>query len=1014
MGLTAGEVEYILKLRDDLSAPFAAARQQAVSSGTAIADALKSVAQDSKQAIESFGASVKGAGDSLGQFLEHPLQSAGQALKETVATMGPFEAGLLGMASIAGASAAAIWEVTHAAVALGSNIQDMTEKTGISAPQLSVLRGAAEIAGSSLEQVSNAIFMMQRRMAEGTPDFEKGLGRINVSAADLKALDPAGQFMLIAERIKEIPDPAERAAAAMELFGRPGRDLLPLLMKNLDALVETSKNVGSMWTDHDAKAAEEFEMRTRALNLEITNLKINLGRDLIPIMSAGLHFVTEWGGAFVSLVGTLTGIKGLMADAAVGFSWVGAAAAVASDQFKNLPLNEKEVEEATKRLHDANAKYVLGLKDKVISETEEKRVEADLKKTWEDKEAAIKKQAELMAAYTAASTDYDTVLKMLGNDTYEGIAYDLERGASIESIAAAYHVQKQAVEDVKRSEDAARKALEDSDKEIAEHIKLMEESRTVGVAGMDAVNKSVGGGLNVLKDLSVAMGTTTIAGQQLGQQLGVIGDISGVAQSHMAQLADTIGTKLADSFERIPSIIQSALTGGGGLSGAAQAIGSMFGTDIGNTIKADLTATLSKGGTEAIGAFGKTLLNAIPVVGSLLGPAISGLIGLFHHGPSAEEIAAQKAYAGELQKNVSLFEQLATAGDKAQAATLANADWAKSNIIVTEAYVALGKTGAEALADLTLMVDGTGAAQAAAIDRINEATDAYKLQISETAAATKRYGFDSATVAQTLVMDWTLLQKKGFDISTVTKQMSTDINKYLQDAAKVGSDVPPELLPILQEMNTLGLLTDASGKKIANLGDISIESFGRVQQAIQSSTDKLSALSQAVASLQLQSDTTGEFSGYVSADQPFYTPGEAVARINAAYQHFIGRSPNADEFAALESAFIAQTGYVPGTNVNKSQLESFLKSAASAYVTGQVAPATHMAEGGTGTVTAPTLFLAGESGPEQYAFSGAGHTFASGPGSDTSGLAKQIADMSRRLPTVLALAVRDAIIQAGR
>lgn len=35
-----------------------------------------------------------------------------------------------------------------------------------------------------------------------------------------------------------------------------------------------------------------------------------------------------------------------------------------------------------------------------------------------------------------------------------------------------------------------------------------------------------------------------------------------------------------------------------------------------------------------------------------------------------------------------------------------------------------------------------------------------------------------------------------------------------------------------------------------------------------------------------------------------------------------------------------------------------------------------MAEGGFGTVTSPTLFLAGERGPEQFAFSGAGRTFA--------------------------------------
>jgi hypothetical protein len=38
-----------------------------------------------------------------------------------------------------------------------------------------------------------------------------------------------------------------------------------------------------------------------------------------------------------------------------------------------------------------------------------------------------------------------------------------------------------------------------------------------------------------------------------------------------------------------------------------------------------------------------------------------------------------------------------------------------------------------------------------------------------------------------------------------------------------------------------------------------------------------------------------------------------------------------------------------------------------------------MQHGGAGTVTRPTFFLAGVRGPEQYAFSGEGRTFAQSP-----------------------------------
>ena len=70
-----------------------------------------------------------------------------------------------------------------------------------------------------------------------------------------------------------------------------------------------------------------------------------------------------------------------------------------------------------------------------------------------------------------------------------------------------------------------------------------------------------------------------------------------------------------------------------------------------------------------------------------------------------------------------------------------------------------------------------------------------------------------------------------------------------------------------------------------------------------------------------------------------------------------------------------------------------------------------MASGGSGMVTRPTLFLAGEAGPEQYAFSGGGRSFGSGGVvSAINRLTDKIDRQSRTLP----LALRDAILLAPR
>jgi hypothetical protein len=72
-----------------------------------------------------------------------------------------------------------------------------------------------------------------------------------------------------------------------------------------------------------------------------------------------------------------------------------------------------------------------------------------------------------------------------------------------------------------------------------------------------------------------------------------------------------------------------------------------------------------------------------------------------------------------------------------------------------------------------------------------------------------------------------------------------------------------------------------------------------------------------------------------------------------------------------------------------------------------------MAEGGAGVVRRPTLFLAGEAGPEEYAFSGAHRSFRPG-GSDAAVASLQttfreeMSDLRRAMQTTFVTAVENA------
>ena len=75
--------------------------------------------------------------------------------------------------------------------------------------------------------------------AQGSKGAGDTLSKLGLRLSDLGRLSPDQQFELLADRISKIQDPAIRAATAMEVFGKTGTSLLPLMQdgaKGIEAL----------------------------------------------------------------------------------------------------------------------------------------------------------------------------------------------------------------------------------------------------------------------------------------------------------------------------------------------------------------------------------------------------------------------------------------------------------------------------------------------------------------------------------------------------------------------------------------------------------------------------------------------------------------------------------------------------------------------------------------------------------------------------------------------------------
>ena len=113
----------------------------------------------------------------------------------------------------------------------------------IGAQQLMGLQHAAELAGMSASQLTSNMQKMQKGIGEaltGVGTAKDAFKRLGIDIEHLATLTPEQQLAKIAEAIKSIENPAERAAAATQIFGRAGMDMLPMLEGGAAAIEEST------------------------------------------------------------------------------------------------------------------------------------------------------------------------------------------------------------------------------------------------------------------------------------------------------------------------------------------------------------------------------------------------------------------------------------------------------------------------------------------------------------------------------------------------------------------------------------------------------------------------------------------------------------------------------------------------------------------------------------------------------------------------------------------------------
>lgn len=203
---------------------------------------------------------------------------------------------LLGGAAKALAGAFAVSKIKDfgaAIIDLGDSLNDLRQKTGIGVQALSDLRAAAEDGGVDFGSLEAALKKYSVNLSEANSKNKEA--QAIFQALNVNSLKPSGELLLdIADRFASYEDGADKARLAVELFGRSGDSLIPVLNGGRAAIEGLGVSLG----DDFAKRSDKFNDSINVVKRAMDTIGVDIIDNLYPALTNGVKF---FGSTFVTV-----------------------------------------------------------------------------------------------------------------------------------------------------------------------------------------------------------------------------------------------------------------------------------------------------------------------------------------------------------------------------------------------------------------------------------------------------------------------------------------------------------------------------------------------------------------------------------------------------------------------------------------------------------------------------------------------------------------------------------------
>jgi hypothetical protein len=224
------------------------------------------------------------------------------------------------------------------AINLQEAVGRLRRETGLAIPTLSAFKEGGEEVGTEFSEMSTSLGKFSQNFYEAMTVGGSAAQTFRTMGVELRNLDGSARDIndVMAETVRWFSAQeagAQKSKFATELFGKSGRDLIPVL-DGVQSRIDETRAGGGLFSEGSVRQATEFNRRLREIGDRFEEIFAKIAYRLIPVMNDLLNQIDriDFGKIGDSLAGTVAAVGQAFRDGTVS-DLVGDALKLGVDTF---------------------------------------------------------------------------------------------------------------------------------------------------------------------------------------------------------------------------------------------------------------------------------------------------------------------------------------------------------------------------------------------------------------------------------------------------------------------------------------------------------------------------------------------------------------------------------------------------------------------------------------------------------------------------------------------------------